>query len=81
MNAINYFISSITTQFGVVVIVLDHQPTSVGDAGSIPGSVKFLTSRHQLATGAALHCGLCLDAVTRQWAPPTRNTRKSIKRV
>ena len=61
--------------------VIDHQPTGVGDAGSIPGSVKFLTSRHQLATGAALHCGLCLGAMTRQWAPPTRDTRKGIKRV
>ena len=46
-----------------MVRVPDHQPTSVRDAGSIPGSVKFLTSRHQLATGAALHCGLCLG----QW--------------
>ena len=65
----------------VVASVLNHKPTGVGDAGLIPGSVKFLTSRHRLATGAALHCGLCLGAVTRQWAPPTRDTRKCIKRV
>ena len=72
----NYF-----PEFGVVVSVSDHQPTSVGDADSIPGSVKFLTSRHQLATGAALHCVFCLGPLTWKWAPPTRDTGKSIKQI
>ena len=38
--------------------MLDLEPPGVGDAGSIPVSVKFLSSRHQLATGAAKlrHC-------------------------
>ena len=67
--------------FSEVPSVLDLKPTGVGHTGSIPRSVKFLTTRHRLATGAALHCGLCLSVVRRQWTPPTRDTRKSIKRV
>ena len=37
--------------------MLDHKPTGVRDACSILWLVKFLTSHHQLATGAALHSG------------------------
>ena len=55
-NLILIFDLDTITYFGVVVSVPGHQAISVGDAGSIPGSIKFLTSRHQLATGSALHC-------------------------